>query len=310
MAFSRFLGTRRSCSCLNGSLASLRAFCIQGKSYGSSAPAVEEKIAWTPRSRRTGAIGVKLGMTKMWTKKGDSFPVTLIRIQDCQVVQTKTQEKDGFSALQLGAVDQPKLKNVTKPLRKHFEKAGVNPKKKIWEFPVTEDALLPPGTTILARHFLPGQYVDVTGITIGKGFQGVMKRHGMKGQPASHGVTKTHRKMGATGGGGDPGRIWPGKRMPGRMGNKRRVTMNLKVCRINNKYNVLYVKGGVSGSANGYVRVTDARRKPVKEAPPFPTFRPEDVVDAPIAEEEFAEDVQRPDDDTIAFEVKPKKSKR
>jgi large subunit ribosomal protein L3 len=168
----------------------------------------------------------------MWKKDGQRVAVTLIEVQDCQVVQVKTKERDGVTALQLGAVNRSTSKRVTKPLQGHFVKAGIPAKRKLWDFRVTEDALLPVGTQIMASHFRPGQYVDVTGITIGKGFQGVMKRHKMKGQRASHGATKTHRKMGATGGGKDPGRIWPGKRMPGRMGCKVQTTRNLKVRRI------------------------------------------------------------------------------
>ncbi|XP_062523238.1 large ribosomal subunit protein uL3m-like, partial [Corticium candelabrum] len=188
---------------------------------------------------------------------------------------------------------------VTKPLQGHFAKASLPVKRKLWEFRVTEDASVPVGTEIVASHFLPGQYVDVAGTTIGKGFQGVMKKHKMKGQGASHGVTKTHRKMGATGGGTDPGRIWPGKRMPGRMGCKRRTTMSLKVYRINNKYNILYVSGCIPGYNGSYVRVTDARRKPVQE-PPFPTSFP-DSNNRP--EEEFADEIMQPDKGTVQFET-------
>jgi large subunit ribosomal protein L3 len=162
---------------------------------------------------------------------------------------------------------------------------------------VTEDALLPPGTNITAAHFTAGQFVDVCAKTLGKGFQGVMKRHGMAGQPASHGVTKTHRKMGATGGGGDPGRIWPGKRMPGRMGCKRRTIPSLKVYRINHVFNVLYVKGAVPGPRMQYVRVTDAKRKPHPSQSPFPTHITSQ--DETLPEEVFADEVHLPFSPTI-----------
>jgi large subunit ribosomal protein L3 len=145
------------------------------------------------------------------------------------VVRVKTKDSDRYTALQMGAVDHPKPHKLNKSTLGHFNKYQVAPKRMLQEFRVTEDAILPVGTDVGSGHFVAGQYVDVCGTTIGKGFQGVMKRHGMKGQPASHGVTKTHRKMGATGGGGDPGRIWPGKKMPGRMGGKRATTQSLLV---------------------------------------------------------------------------------
>jgi large subunit ribosomal protein L3 len=211
----------------------------------------------------------------MWNDQGHPVPITVLQVLDNQVVNVRTKDKEGYWGLQVGGINHPKPKNLLKPVLGQYQRADVVPKRKLWEFRVTEDALLPVGTSIFASHFVCGQYVDVCAKSIGKGFQGVMKRHGMKGQPASHGQTKTHRKMGATGGGQDPGRIWPGKRMPGRMGGKRVTTPNLQVVRINQQFNVLYVRGAVPGHENTFVRVTDARRKPHLTPPPFPTYYPE-----------------------------------
>ncbi|EDV25572.1 uncharacterized protein TRIADDRAFT_3973, partial [Trichoplax adhaerens] len=243
---------------------------------------------WQPGSRRTGLIGVKLGMMPMWMKDGTRVPVTLIKIQQCHVLHNKTKAKDGYCAVQVGAVDRLKLLYVRRAQLGHFARAGVNPKRKVWEFKVSDDALILRGTLLHAMHFVPGQYVDVKAKTIGKGFQGVMKKHGMKGQPATHGVSLTHRKMGATGGGQEPGRIWPGKKMAGRMGNKYHTTKNLRILRINTKYDILYVKGAVPGHENQFIRITDAIFKPPKEPPPYPTYFHQSGDEIP--EEIFAED--------------------
>lgn len=256
---------------------------------------------WSPQSRRTGIIALKLGMSQLWDKNGQRIPVTLLQIVDNQVVMVRRKEKEGYNALQIGAVNHSKIKRIIKPILGQFYKSDVTPKRFLQEFRVTEDAILPVGTHLYASHFVPGQYVDVTSKTIGKGFQGVMKRHGMKGQPASHGVTKTHRKMGATGGGQDPGRIWPGKRMPGRMGGKTTNTLNLKIYRINHQFNVIYVNGCVPGHKNTPVRITDARRRPHKTTPPFPTYFPDYSI--PFVEETYAEEIHKPNDMTIEFSV-------
>jgi large subunit ribosomal protein L3 len=222
---------------------------------------------------------------------------------DNEVVNVRTKEKEGYWGLQVGGVNHPKPKNLLKPVLGQYTRAGVVPKRKLWEFRVTEDAVLPVGMAILASHFVCGQYVDVCAKSTGKGFQGVMKRHGMKGQPASHGQTKTHRKMGATGGAQDPGRIWPGKRMPGRMGGKRVTTPSLQVVRVNQRFGVMYVRGAVPGHKNTFVRVTDARRKPHTAPPPFPTHYPElDNEGAGLREEgeEFSS-VRLPQEDSLHF---------
>jgi large subunit ribosomal protein L3 len=237
-------------------------------------------------------------MTQMWGDTGDPVPVL-----DNEVVNVRTKEKEGYWGLQVGGVNHPKPKNLLKPVLGQYTRAGVVPKRKLWEFRVTEDAVLPVGMAILASHFVCGQYVDVCAKSTGKGFQGVMKRHGMKGQPASHGQTKTHRKMGATGGAQDPGRIWPGKRMPGRMGGKRVTTPSLQVVRVNQRFGVMYVRGAVPGHKNTFVRVTDARRKPHTAPPPFPTHYPElDNEGAGLREEgeEFSS-VRLPQEDSLHF---------
>ncbi|XP_064411000.1 39S ribosomal protein L3, mitochondrial isoform X2 [Latimeria chalumnae] len=214
--------------------------------------------AWKPGTRRVGVIAIKLGMMPIWTKTGEKHAVTLLQVQDCHVIKyTPKEDYDGKSAtLMVGG------KNVS-PFRKTesslevFREAGIPPKQKMTMFRVSDNAVIKPGTPLYAAHFQPGQYVDVTAKTIGKGFQGVMKRWGFKGQPASHGQTKTHRRPGASGPGGDPGRVWPGKKMPGQMGNVYRTSLGLKVWRINTKHNIIYVNGSVPGHKNCLVKVRD-----------------------------------------------------
>jgi large subunit ribosomal protein L3 len=241
-------------------------------------------------------------MTQLWNDVGEPVPVTVLQVLENEVVNVRTKEKEGYWGVQVGGVNHPKPKNLLKAVVGQYNRAGIAPKRKLWEFRVTEDALLAVGTPILAAHFMCGQYVDVCATSIGKGFQGVMKRHGMKGQPASHGQTKTHRKMGATGGAQDPGRIWPGKRMPGRMGGKRVTTPSLKVVRVNHQFNVVYVRGAVPGHRNTYVRVTDAKRKPHMTPPPFPTFYPE-LDGGHLKEEEFSS-VHLPHGNSLDFPAK------
>src|SRR4030081_2112142 len=177
---------------------------------------------------RTGLIAQKLGMTRVFTGEGNHVAVTVLRVANCQVVAQRTQETDGYTALQLG-VGAAKVKNVTKPQRGHFAKAKVEPKAKLAEFRVSEDALVDVGAEITAAHFVPGQYVDVTGTSIGKGFAGGMKRWNFGGLRASHGVSISHRSIGSTGGRQDPGKTFKNKKMPGHMGVDRVTTLNLKV---------------------------------------------------------------------------------
>jgi len=229
---------------------------------------------------------MKCGMTHTWTSWGKWIPLSIIEIQDVQVVQQKFEYKEGFFALKLGAGWQ-KRKRLNRAQAGMFEKFNLPLKRYMREFRVTEDAMLPVGTSITARHFVPGQYVDVQGVSKGKGFQGVMKRWGFKGQPASHGHSLSHRSPGSSGGAAGSmyaTRVFPGKKMPGNMGNKRRTTMNLMVYRVDPKHNLIYLAGSIPGHRGAYVRIKDAARKSLPEArgirprfkhlvtPPFPTF--------------------------------------
>lgn len=226
---------------------------------------------WTRTSRRAGLVGIKMGMTHTWDSWGTRVPLTALHIRDNQIVKQCTEEKEGKSSLQVGVFDHPKAFRLKKSVRGQFEKAGVPAKRRIVEFPVTADALIPVGTKLHVNHFVPGQFVDVMSTSIGKGFAGVMKRHGMSGQPRAHGQTKCHRKMGASGGGTNPGRVWPGKRMAGHMGMRKTMTFNLQVYKIDTRWDVLYLKGCVPGSDNVYVEISDGRRKNFVTPPPFPT---------------------------------------
>src|SRR6266853_311497 len=208
---------------------------------------------------RTGLLARKLGMTRIFAAEGNHVPVTVLRIDNCQVVAVRTQEKDGYTALQLG-VGTAKTKNVTKPQRGHFAKAKVEPKARLAEFRVSEDALLPVGSEITAAHFLPGQYVDVVGVSIGKGFAGGMKRHNFGGLRATHGVSVSHRSHGSTGQRQDPGRTFKGKKMAGHMGDVRVTTQNLKIVSVDAGRGLIMIKGAVPGAPGGFVLVKDAKK--------------------------------------------------
>ena len=218
---------------------------------------------------RTGLIAKKLGMTSVYNDAGEEMPVTVLLVENCQVVAKKTKEKDGYSALQLG-VGAAKVKNVSKSLRGHYAKAKVEPKRKLAEFRVAENAALEPGTEIIASHFAVGQYVDVVGNTIGKGFAGVMKRWNFAGLEASHGVSVSHRSHGSTGQRQDPGRVFKGKKMAGHMGTRQITKQNLQVISVDDDQGVIMVSGSIPGAANSFVLVKDAVKKGKHPKSPFP----------------------------------------
>ncbi len=218
---------------------------------------------------RTGLIAKKLGMTSVYNETGEMTHVTVLHVENCQVVAQKTQEKDGYTALQLG-VGKARVKNVSKALRGHYAKAKVEPKSKLAEFRVEEKALLEPGTELVASHFVPGQYVDISGKTIGKGFAGVMKRWNFAGLEASHGVSVAHRSHGSTGQRQDPGRVFKGKKMAGHMGATNITMQNLQIVQIDEEQGFIMVKGSVPGADNGYLLVKDAVKKGSHPKAPFP----------------------------------------
>jgi large subunit ribosomal protein L3 len=219
---------------------------------------------------RTGVIAKKVGMTRLFQEDGRHVPVTVLALEDCQVVSHRTADRDGYVALQVGS-GEAKQKNVNKPQREHFAKAEVPLKMKVAEFRLAdEDGLLPIGSTISAEHFIAGQMVDVTGHTQGKGFQGGMKRWGFGGLRASHGVSVSHRSLGSTGQRQDPGKVFKNKKMAGHMGDKQRTQQNLEVVRTDATRGLIFVKGSVPGSKNGWLLVRDAVKLAAPEGLPFP----------------------------------------
>ena len=237
---------------------------------------------------RTGLIAQKVGMSRVFKDDGTHVPVTVLKVDNCQVVAHKTNEKDGYTALQLG-VGAAKAKRLTKALRGHFAKAKVEPKKKVVEFRVPSDALVAVGSELSASHFVDGQFVDVTGTSIGKGFAGAMKRHNFSGLRASHGVSISHRSHGSTGQCQDPGKVFKGKKMAGHMGAERVTTLNLEVVSTDEERGLILVKGSVPGSKSGWVLVRDAVKRVAPEGLPFPAALKAGAEEAP-AEEAPAEE--------------------
>ena len=218
---------------------------------------------------RTGLIAKKLGMTRLFKDDGTHVPVTVLQLDELQVVDTRSIERDGYTAVQLGA-GRAKVKNVTKPNRGHFARAKVEPKKTLREFRVSPDALLEPGATLSATHFVPGQKIDVTATSKGKGFAGGMKRWNFSGLEASHGVSISHRSLGSTGNRQDPGKTFKNKKMAGHLGHERITTLNLEIAAIDEERNLLLVRGAVPGGKNGIVLVRDAVKRRAPEGLPFP----------------------------------------
>jgi large subunit ribosomal protein L3 len=214
---------------------------------------------------RTGLLAKKLGMTRIFKADGTHVPVTVLQVDQLQVVAAKTEAKDGYSAVQLG-YGRAKVKNVTQPNRGHFARAKVEPKAKLMEFRVDADGLLEPGATLSAAHFAVGQKVDVCGITKGKGFAGGMKRWNFSGLEASHGVSVSHRSLGSTGNRQDPGKTFKNKKMAGHLGVERVTTLNLEVAAVDAEKGLLMIKGAVPSAKGGYVRVRDAVKMPPKDA--------------------------------------------
>src|SRR3954470_15311617 len=213
---------------------------------------------------RTGVIAKKMGMTRLFQDDGRHVPVTVLALENVQVVAQKIADRDGYVALQLGA-GTAKAKNVAKPQRGHFGKAEVEPKAKVAEFVVAEDALLDVGAELTADHYVAGQFVDIQGVTQGKGFAGAMKRWGFGGLRATHGVSLSHRSHGSTGNRQDPGRVFKNKKMAGHMGARNRTQQNLEIVRTDADRGLIFVKGSVPGSKGGWLLVKDAVKAPRPE---------------------------------------------
>ncbi len=218
---------------------------------------------------RTGVIAKKVGMTRLFQEDGRHVPVTVLALEDCQVVSVRTAETDGYVAIQLGA-GSAKQKNVAKPQREHFAKAQVPLKARVAEFRVADDATLEVGSSIAASHFAVGQLVDVSGHTQGKGFQGGMKRWGFGGMRATHGVSISHRALGSTGNRQDPGKVFKNKKMAGHMGDRQRTQQNLEIVRVDDERGLIFVKGSVPGAKNSWMTIKDAVKVARHGEAPYP----------------------------------------
>jgi len=218
---------------------------------------------------RTGLIAKKLGMTRLFKEDGSHVPVTVLHLDEVQVVDVRTQERDGYTAVQLGST-LAKVKNVSKANRGHYARVKVEPRKKLVEFRVAADAVLEPGAVITASHFVPGQKVDVTGTTKGKGFAGAMKRWNFRGLEASHGVSVSHRSHGSTGNRQDPGKTFKNKKMAGHLGQERVTTLNLSVARVDAEKNLIMIHGAIPGARGDYVLVRDAVKRARHADAPYP----------------------------------------
>jgi large subunit ribosomal protein L3 len=234
---------------------------------------------------RSGVIAQKVGMTRIFNDAGEHVPVTVLRLDKCQVVAQRTQDKNGYTAVQLG-VGSAKVKRLTKADRGHFAVAHVEPKRKLAEFRVSPDNMIDVGSEITADHFVPGQLVDVTGTAIGKGFAGAMKRWNFGGLRATHGVSISHRSHGSTGGRQDPGKVFKNKRMAGHLGDDRVTTQNLSIVKVDADRGLIMIRGAVPGSKGGFVLVRDAVKHAIpNEAPKPGAVRKAAVGEKPAGEE-------------------------
>ncbi len=218
---------------------------------------------------RSGVIAQKVGMTRIFTDAGEHIPVTVLKLEKCQVIAHRTEDKNGYTALQLGAGGL-KVKNVSRAARGHFAVSKVEPKRRLAEFRVSPENLIDIGAELTADHFIAGQYVDASGTSIGKGFAGAMKRHGFGGLRASHGVSVSHRALGSTGQCQDPGKVFKGKKMAGQMGNTSVTTLNLKVVKTDIDRGLIMVRGAVPGAKGGWVLLRDAVKKALPDDAPLP----------------------------------------
>ena len=237
---------------------------------------------------RSGLIVQKVGMTRLFTEAGKHVPVTVLKLDTCQVVAQRTEEKDGYSAVQLGS-GFAKVKRTSKAMRGHFAKAKVEPKRRVAEFRVSADNMIDVGAELAANHFIEGQKVDATGVSIGKGFAGAMKRHNFGGLRATHGVSISHRSHGSTGQCQDPGKVFKGKKMAGHMGDVRVTIQNLEVVKTDTNRGLVMVKGAVPGAKGGWILLRDAVKVPAPDGLPYPAALVEAA--APAAEEEPVEEV-------------------
>jgi large subunit ribosomal protein L3 len=238
---------------------------------------------------RSGVIAQKLGMTRVYNDAGEHVPVTVLRMENCQVVAQRTVEKNGYTAVQLG-VGLAKVKNTTKSLRGHFATASVEPKAKVAEFRVSADNLLDVGVEITAEHYVAGQKVDVTGTSIGKGFAGSMKRHNFGGHRATHGNSVTHRAHGSTGQRQDPGKVFKGKKMAGHMGSTRITTQNIEVVSTDLDRGLILVRGAVPGSKGAWILVRDAVKGALPDNAPKPAgLRQAANIEAAVADAQVAQ---------------------
>jgi large subunit ribosomal protein L3 len=252
----------------------------------------------TAQKQRVGLIARKEGMTRIFDEDGRHIPVTVLKVDECQVISVRTEEKDGYVAVQLGA-GKAKVKRTSKANRGHFAKSKVEPKKKLAEFRVSNENTLEVGSELGANHFVPGQFVDVTGTSIGKGFAGVMKRHNFAGLRASHGVSVSHRSHGSTGQRQDPGKVFKGKKMAGHMGDVRVTTQNLEVVAVDLEENLILVKGSVPGAKSGWVLIHDAVKKPLPKDAPLPAGLRQSAAATPAAEAPAPEAVAAPQEQQV-----------